>query len=196
MPVLFSRHEETRSCQWQWPVEHISLVSVFRYPTELQSPDVRLSADDVITRSLSSGVSLAFLNASAMEIIRYSTQSLDRSQAYVIERLSLSPNPWSIRSTILQPAAGPPPNFEILRVRGTQERYSSHAALIMIGETVGEGFYVLRTEKNDRMNWLHLSLPSSIDPTLKTAEVGIWGFDMTGGRLFLYLKDKLHVFYY
>lgn len=66
----------------------------------------------------------------------------------------------------------------------------------MIGETVGEGFYVLRTEKNDRMNWLHLSLPSSIDPTLKTAEVGIWGFDMTGGRLFLYLKDKLHVFYY
>lgn len=126
MPVLFSRHEETRSGEWQWPVEHISLVSVFSYPTRFQSPDIRLSADVAIARSMSSGVSLASLNSNIIEIIRYSTQSLDRSQLYSIERLSIALNPWSIKSTILQPTSGnTPPVTERAKSFGTDRALRS-----------------------------------------------------------------------
>ncbi|KZS87852.1 hypothetical protein SISNIDRAFT_460468 [Sistotremastrum niveocremeum HHB9708] len=194
MPALFSEDEFDGSWNydWEWPVKQVAIAPIFSYPTGSYGPGGSLSIN--MERPYEVHAIQPSSISGTLEVLQYS-MSVETGLTRV-KQLSISPTDWSTRSTIIESAV-PPSNFIVLKVRGTQDRHSSHAVIMMVGSAAKDGLYILRTERcGGGVRWIYLSLPSSLEPWMATIQTRVWGFDMSLGRLFVHFEDKLHVIQY
>ncbi|KZS87865.1 hypothetical protein SISNIDRAFT_490672 [Sistotremastrum niveocremeum HHB9708] len=146
-------------------------------------------------RTMTSAMPQPSSTSNVIEAVEHRLKHISGDELAYIEHTLVLPDTWEMRSTMLESPL-PPKHFKVLKIRGTQMRYSDYAGLLMIGDTAGEGLYVLRTEKSGGMNWIHLDLSSVFEHGMRNVGEKIWGFDMSSGRLFVHYENELHVLYY
>lgn len=111
------------------------------------------------------------------------------------ECVSVSTNSWELSfPRIIGPF--PPPTTKILNIYTVMGYGPFRSGPIMVGETAGDGVYVLKFKSAGTMQWIKLDIGQYLDPSTRNVGYHIWRFDFSLGRLFIHSNDALHVIYY